>query len=76
MIPESERSGVATSREFRVATIDPPSARDLDDALHAEVRESDGNLLVRVHIADVSHFVPGGALWTRRRASAGRARTS
>ena len=61
VIPESERSKRRDFTRVRVATIDPPSARDLDDALHAEVRESDGNLLVGVHIADVSHFVPGGS---------------
>ena len=36
------------------------TARDLDDALHAEMR-SDGVLVVGVHIADVSHFIQAGS---------------
>ena len=61
-VPSEER---ATRRDFtkvRVASIDPPTARDLDDALHATMRD-DGVLVVGVHIADVSHFVtPNSAL--------------
>lgn len=49
----------AYRRDFRkeiVFTIDPKTARDLDDALH--IRElNDGCWEVGVHIADVSHFV-------------------
>ncbi|KAK0553936.1 Translational repressor, partial [Tilletia horrida] len=45
--------------EVRVFTIDPETAKDLDDAV--SVRELDGGLLeVGVHIADVSYFVKVG----------------
>lgn len=37
-------------------TIDPPTARDLDDALSVQPMPN-GNFRVGVHIADVSHFV-------------------
>ncbi len=37
-------------------TIDPETAKDLDDAISVKTR-SDGNYDVAVHIADVSHFV-------------------
>ena len=40
----------------RVFSIDPPSARDLDDALSVTAH-ADGTFDVGVHIADVSHFV-------------------
>ncbi|KPV71704.1 uncharacterized protein RHOBADRAFT_30884 [Rhodotorula graminis WP1] len=43
-------------REHRVFTIDPETAKDLDDALHV-VKNDDGTYEVGVHIADVSHFV-------------------
>ena len=43
-------------RGARIFSIDPPTARDLDDALSIEA-QSDGTWRVGVHIADVSHFV-------------------
>ncbi len=43
-------------RNSFVITIDPDGARDFDDALSLE-RKQDGNYLIGVHIADVSHFV-------------------
>ncbi|BGP50054.1 Translational repressor [Rhodotorula kratochvilovae] len=43
-------------RQHRVFTIDPETAKDLDDALHV-VQNDDGTFEVGVHIADVSHFV-------------------
>ena len=43
-------------REERIFSIDPATARDLDDALSVS-RMPNGNLRVGVHIADVSHFV-------------------
>jgi DIS3-like exonuclease 2 len=43
-------------RNQRIFTIDPTTARDLDDALHIQTLP-DGRIEIGVHIADVSHFV-------------------
>lgn len=43
-------------RDECIFTIDPPTARDLDDALHCK-KIGDDLYEVGVHIADVSHFV-------------------
>ncbi|KAH9254017.1 hypothetical protein BASA81_007892 [Batrachochytrium salamandrivorans] len=49
-------------RSELVFTIDPPTAKDIDDALHCKQVGAD-EYEVGVHIADVSHFVqPGTAL--------------
>ncbi len=49
-------------RHMRTITIDPTDAGDFDDAISLEVLP-DGNWLLGVHIADVSHFVqPGSGL--------------
>jgi DIS3-like exonuclease 2 len=51
-------------RDIRVFTIDPKTARDLDDALSC-VKLDNGNFKVGVHIADVSHYIkPGSELDT------------
>jgi ribonuclease R len=47
-------------RSMPTFTIDPPSARDFDDAISAETL-GDGAWRVWVHIADVSAFVPAGS---------------
>ncbi len=47
-------------RDIRVFTIDPKTARDLDDALSC-VKLENGNFKVGVHIADVSHYVKPGS---------------
>jgi ribonuclease R len=57
-VPEPGRIDL---RDLFTFTIDPPDARDLDDAISVS-REANG-LRIHVHIADVSRFVPaGGAL--------------
>ena len=53
-----------------VITIDPPDARDFDDAISL-ASHRDGTVTLGVHIADVSHFVvEGGPLDTDARARA------
>ena len=42
-----------------VVTIDPPDARDFDDAISLE--QAGGQTVLGIHIADVSHFVPEGS---------------
>ncbi|KAJ3308022.1 hypothetical protein HDU76_004173 [Blyttiomyces sp. JEL0837] len=59
-IPEEEFKRRRDFRSERVVSIDPLTARDLDDALSV-VRLEDGNYAVSVHIADVSHFVTQGS---------------
>jgi ribonuclease R len=39
-----------------IITIDPPDAKDFDDAISLE-KNADGNWVLGVHIADVSHFM-------------------
>lgn len=46
-------------RRERVFTIDPSTAKDLDDALHIKPMK-DGNYEVGVHIADVTYFLKEG----------------
>ena len=55
-IPEQEYSYRRDLRDYCVFTIDPSTARDLDDALHV-VKLSEDLYEVGVHIADVSYFV-------------------
>ena len=49
----------ATCAHLPTFTIDPPTARDFDDAISAE-RLDDGAIRVWVHIADVSAHVHAG----------------
>ena len=60
VIPSAQELAEIGRRDLRteefVCTIDPATARDLDDAL--SVTKIPGGYRVGVHIADVSHFVP------------------
>ena len=59
-------SGREDWRKLPLVTIDPPDAKDHDDAVHAEAdsaANNHGGYIVTVAIADVSHYVtPGSAL--------------
>ena len=59
-------SGREDWRELPLITIDPPDAKDHDDAVHAEpdtAGNNHGGFIVTVAIADVAHYVtPGSAL--------------
>ncbi|KAI8807968.1 hypothetical protein BJ742DRAFT_295003 [Cladochytrium replicatum] len=57
-IPETEISKRRDMRFHRIFSIDPPTARDLDDAVSVTPLDEEGHIYeVGVHIADVSHFV-------------------
>jgi exoribonuclease R len=47
-------------RKKRIFTIDPLTARDLDDAIHVEIL-NDEFVDIGVHIADVSHYLKEGS---------------
>eukprot|EP01135_Chromosphaera_perkinsii_P000027 Nk52_evm6s16 gene=Nk52_evmTU6s16 len=55
-IPEEEIAKRLDLRKSRIFTIDPPTAKDLDDALSC-TKCADGTYEVGVHIADVTYFV-------------------
>jgi protein SSD1 len=58
-IPEDEIARRRDLRETCIFTIDPATAKDLDDALSIR-RLPNGNYEVGIHIADVSFFVQAG----------------
>ena len=57
LFDEEVKSGRTDFTNTTVATIDPKTARDFDDAISLE-RIENGHWKLGVHIADVSHFVP------------------
>lgn len=62
-IPSSEIAKRRDLRNETIITIDPEDAKDFDDAVSVDILEN-GNYLVGIHIADVSHYVqPGTALY-------------
>ncbi|ORY21371.1 hypothetical protein BCR39DRAFT_64105 [Naematelia encephala] len=63
-IPDREYEVRTDLRNERVFTIDPPTARDLDDALSVKLND-DGTYTVGVHIADVSFFVKNNSALDR-----------
>jgi ribonuclease R len=56
--PKSQKTypGRLDLRDELVITIDPDDAKDFDDALSL-TKDADGNRVLGVHIADVSHYV-------------------
>ncbi len=58
-IPKEEIKARRDFRNIWTCTIDPPDAKDFDDALSL-VKKNNGFWEVGVHIADVSHYVKQG----------------
>ncbi len=63
-LPAGEVARRVDLRERPLVTIDPESARDFDDAVHAEPRDAGGWILT-VAVADVSHYVRPGTVLDR-----------
>jgi ribonuclease R len=61
-IPPAWIQGRADLRDTLTCTVDPPTAKDFDDAISLEVlpKSEGGGWLLGVHIADVSHYVVEG----------------
>ena len=57
-VPEADKEGREDLRGLDLCTIDPPNARDHDDAVWAERRGSGYRVVIA--IADVSHYVQEG----------------
>lgn len=62
-IPEEWVAGREDLRELLTVTVDPPTAKDFDDAISLEKlpKAEGGGWLLGVHIADVSHYVKAGS---------------
>ena len=63
-IPDEWLEGRLDLRSIRCFTIDPPTARDFDDAVSIE-RQNGGHYRLGVHIADVAAYVLEGSLIDR-----------
>ena len=59
-ITKKDYKGRIDLRDVETVTIDPTTAKDYDDAITLS-KEENGNYLLGVHIADVSHFVKKGS---------------
>jgi len=59
-VPGQALEGRVDLREKCIITIDGATAKDLDDAVSLE-RDSEGRMVLGVHIADVSHYVAMGS---------------
>jgi ribonuclease R len=61
-IPAEWLNGREDLRNTLTCTVDPPTAKDFDDAISLEVlpKAEGGGWLLGVHIADVSHYVAEG----------------
>jgi protein SSD1 len=64
VIPERELTNRRDLRQSCTFTIDPATAKDLDDAVSC-IRLDDGTYEIGVHIADVSHFIKVGSALDR-----------
>lgn len=63
---KSDRESRADMREYDFMTIDPPDARDFDDAVCVELLGKDprrAKMRVHVAVADVSHYVHEGDIF-------------
>ena len=58
--PETARKGRDDLRNEFIITIDPPDAKDYDDAIHIKKLPGGAGWELGVHIADVAHFIPAG----------------
>lgn len=59
-ISEEETKGRVDLREEKIFTIDGSHTKDRDDAISIDIDEY-GNYILKVHIADVSHYIKEGS---------------